>query len=105
VTLFLVYGGGGIALFVVGLHRLITVAHLIRKLIAANVMAGGVFLLLVATAVRDAEDAPDPVPHAMVLTGIVVAVGITALATTLIRRLHAQTGSTTFDQPEDEQSP
>jgi multicomponent Na+:H+ antiporter subunit C len=99
-TLFLVYGGTGVVLFAMGLHRLVTAAHLVRKLIATHVMAGGVFLLLVATAHRDATEAPDPVPHAMVLTGIVVAVGITAFASALIRRLHAATGSATLDETE-----
>lgn len=97
-TPFLLYGSAGVLLFVVGLHRLVTVRHLVRKVIAANVMAGGVFLLLIATAARDAVETPDPVPHAMVLTGIVVAVGITAFATALIRRLHAETNSTTLEE-------
>ena len=42
---------------------------------------------------------PDPVPQAMVLTGIVVAVAATALALALTRKLHALTGR--LDLPED----
>ena len=48
------------------------------------------FLVLVGLAQR--HDVPDPVPQAMVLTGIVVAVAATALALALTRRLHALTG-------------
>jgi multicomponent Na+:H+ antiporter subunit C len=53
-------------------------------------------------AYRNRAEAPDPVPHAMVLTGIVVAVSATAFALSLVRRLHARTGRVTLD---DESEP
>jgi multicomponent Na+:H+ antiporter subunit C len=80
-----------VALFCLGLHGVVTRTHLLRKVLALNVMGGGVFLLLVAVAARGGG-APDPVPHAMVLTGIVVAVSVTAFALALVRRIHAATG-------------
>ena len=49
----------------------------LRKMLAVNIMGVGVFMLLLSTANRG--DIIDPVPHAMVLTGIVVAVAGTAL--------------------------
>jgi multicomponent Na+:H+ antiporter subunit C len=58
--------------------------------VAINVMGAGVFLLLIAVAYRGPGLAPDPVPHALVVTGIVVAVSATALALGLARRLHAE---------------
>ena len=45
------------------------------------------FLLLIAVAYRGLDQAPDPLPHALVLTGIVVAFSATALALALGRRL------------------
>ena len=48
-------------------------------------MGSGAFLVFVGLAQRDG--AVDPVPQAMVLTGIVVAVAATALALALARRL------------------
>ena len=42
---------------------------------------------------------PDPVPQAMVLTGIVVAVAATALALALVRKLHALSGR--LELPDD----
>ena len=48
---------------------------------------------------RRGAAAPDPVPQAMVLTGIVVAVAATALALALTRKLHALTGR--LELPED----
>ena len=70
----------GIGLFCHGLHALIVHDHLLRKILAINVMGSGVFLVLVALARRGGDSPPDPVPHAMVITGIVVALSATALS-------------------------
>jgi len=43
----------------------------------------------------------DPLPHAMVLTGIVVAVSATALAFALLRRYYRETGSTQLKRTGD----
>jgi multicomponent Na+:H+ antiporter subunit C len=82
-----VFALAGAALFAVGLHGLTTRPHLLHKVLAFNVMGNGVFLLLVTLAPRTEEGSPDPVPQAMVLTGIVVAVSATALALALARRV------------------
>ena len=84
----------GVGLFTLGLYALIVHAHLLRKILAINVMGSGVFLVLVALGGRTAGASPDPVPHAMVITGIVVAVSATALALALMLRVQAQTGRT-----------
>jgi len=68
----LIYSFAGVTLFGIGMFGVIAVAHIIRKLIAVNIMGIGVFMLLLATARHPAVT--DPIPHAMVLTGIVVAV-------------------------------
>jgi multicomponent Na+:H+ antiporter subunit C len=94
---FLLYSVLGAALFCVGLHGLVTRPHLLRKLLALNVMGSAVFLFLVAVAYRNRDTAPDAVPHAMVLTGIVVAVSATAFALALLRRIHALTGRASLD--------
>ena len=83
----LLYGLGGIVLFVLGIWSFLVHESLLRKLIALNVMGGGVFHVLIAVAYRGLETPPDPIPHALVLTGIVVAVSATALALTLGVRL------------------
>jgi multicomponent Na+:H+ antiporter subunit C len=90
-TAFSIYALTAVALFSLGVYGAATRDHLLRKLLSLNVASGGVFLLLVAVAGRG-EGAPDPVPHAMVLTGIVVAVSVTAFALGLVRRIHAATG-------------
>ena len=88
------YALTGIGLFFLGLYSLIVQAHLIRKIIALNIMGSGVFLVLVGLGGRTSSAVPDPVPQAMVLTGIVVAIAATALALTLILRVQAETGRT-----------
>ena len=80
----------GILLFAVGVAGLILRRHLLRKILAFNIMGSGTFLLLVGLAQRDGTS--DPVPQAMVLTGIVVAIAATALALALARRLLNVTG-------------
>lgn len=88
----LLYALMGVALFSVGLYGLLVQAHLLRKVLALNFMGSGVFAVFVATAWRGPDLPADPVPHALVLTGIVVAVSATAFALALVRRIHGETG-------------
>lgn len=81
--LFYALVGGG--LFCIGLAGLILRPHLLVKIIAFNVLGSGAFLVLVGLGSRDGT--ADPVPQAMVLTGIVVAVAATALGLALARRM------------------
>lgn len=96
---FLFYALIGALLFCIGLAGLLIQRHLLRRVIAINVISVGVFLVFVALAKR-AGAVPDPVPLAMVLTGLVVSVSATALALVLIGRVHRLTGSAVL--PEDE---
>lgn len=77
----------GVFLFTLGLYGVFAGRTMLRRVIGFNILATGVFMLLIAGAYKGADVAPDPVPHAMVLTGIVVAVSTTALALTLIAML------------------
>lgn len=97
-TAFELYGLTGALLFAMAFLRLVTGRNLLRKLLALNIMSSSVFLILVATAQRDAAGQPDPVPHAMVLTGLVVAVSVTAFALALIRRIHRESGRAELDE-------
>jgi multicomponent Na+:H+ antiporter subunit C len=82
----------------IGLYGLIANAHPLRKILAFNVVGSGVFLLLGAIARRGAGAGlgGDPVPQALLITGIVVAFSATALAVAVLLRLHAETGSVTL---------
>ncbi|MFN2330146.1 MAG: cation:proton antiporter subunit C [Chromatocurvus sp.] len=94
-SLSLMYALAGVALCSVGLFGFFALAHLLRKLLAFNVMGSGVFLIMVGLAQRHGE--PDPVPQALVLTGIVVAIAATALAVVLIRRYYHLSGHDTLN--------
>ena len=49
-TAFTLYVLGGVGLFAMGLFSFLTVAHLLRKILALNVMGAGVFMVLIAIA-------------------------------------------------------
>ncbi|HEY4545356.1 MAG TPA: NADH-quinone oxidoreductase subunit K [Pedomonas sp.] len=95
----LIYAIAGALMVGIGLRALFLQAHLLTKIIAANVTASGTFLVLVGVAPFNGGAHPDPVPQAMVLTGIVISVSITAYALALLRRLYDVTGAT--DLPEE----
>lgn len=90
----------GVLLAVLGAVRLLVTEDLLRRVLALNVASAGVLLVLVALAASD--DPPDPVPHALVLTGIVVTVAVTALAVGLLRRVESGSSPRQGDEPADQ---
>ena len=92
------YGLCGAVLVGLGLFGLIVHPQLLRKILAFNLLGGGVFLLFGAVARRGAAAGfgGDPVPQALVITGIVVAFSATALAVALLLRLFQETGRATL---------
>lgn len=68
----------GAALWLIGLHGLLTLHQALRRIIAFNLMGSGVFLVMIALAAR--SQPTDPLLVALVVTGLVVAVSATALA-------------------------
>ncbi len=87
-------------LFSISLAGVFLCRHFFRKIIAVNLMGASVFLLLVSIGRRDHEAFADPVPHAMVITGLVVAVSASAFALALARRIHRETGRDNFSESE-----
>jgi multicomponent Na+:H+ antiporter subunit C len=87
------------ALFGLGVHGVLVAGHLLRKLLALNLLGASVFLLLVSVGSRGGG-ALDPVPQALVLTGIVVAVSATAFALALMLALYRRSGSAELDASE-----
>jgi multicomponent Na+:H+ antiporter subunit C len=87
------YGLCAAALIGLGLHGVIVHPQPLRKILAFNLLGAGTFLLFGVIARRGAAAGMggDPVPQAMVITGIVVAFSATALAVALLLRLFAAT--------------
>lgn len=96
---------GAFILFVIGLYTVLTHSNLLKRIIGVNIMETSIFLFFVSIGYIKGAQAPiidatlgdivyvNPLPSAMILTGIVVAVSITAYALSLIIRIHESYGS------------
>lgn len=87
-------------IFGIGAYGLMIAEHTLRKLFALNLMSSATFLLLIALGGK-VDGAPDPVAQALVLTGIVVSVSITAFGLALMVRLYQETGDTGVSRSTD----
>lgn len=98
-----------VVLFGVGLYMLVAQSNLLKKLLGLNVMETAVFAFIVTSGMVEGGNPPilapgsappfvSPIPHAMVLTGIVVAVSITAVALMLIVVVHDHYGTIDIDE-------
>ena len=92
------YGLCSAGLVGLGLFGLIVHPEPLRKILAFNLIGGGVFLLFGVVARRGgaAGLGGDPVPQALVITGLVVAFAATALAVALLLRLFQEAGQATL---------
>ena len=97
------YEAVAVILFTIGLLTLLIQRNLIKKIIGLNIMDTSVFLFLAAKGyiagraspiirdgVTDASKYINPVPNGLVLTGIVVAVSVTAFSLALTLRWYQQ---------------
>lgn len=98
-----------IVVFIIGMHTMLTHANLIKKVIAMNMMDAAVFLLFVAIGYVRGGRAPivqpgsealyvNPLPGALILTGIVVAISVTAYALSLIIKIYRYYGTVDYDE-------
>ena len=83
------YGFCAAALIGLGVYGVIAQADLLRRIVALNILGGGVFLLfgVIARHAGGGVLLADAVPQALIITGIVVAFSATALAVMLLARL------------------
>lgn len=94
-------------LFIIGFHTLLTHNNLIKKIMGMNIMDVAIFLFFVSIGFVKGGHAPifeagtavsenvyvNPLPSALILTGIVVAVSITAFALALITKVYQHYGT------------
>ncbi|SEG29874.1 NADH-quinone oxidoreductase subunit K [Bosea lathyri] len=101
------FGLCGAALVGIGLFTVIVHPGLLRRIVGFNILGAGIFLIFGAVARRGAGAGfeGDPVPQAMVITGIVVAFSATALAVAMLQRLFDLTGRATLEPPAPEGRP
>ena len=91
------------AIFLVGLWGVISVANLIKKVVALSIMNSAIILFFVyfgslsgntAPILTEIEGTPvDPLPQALMLTAIVVGICVVALALVLVYRLYQRYGT------------
>ena len=100
------------ALFLLGLHGLLWRPNLLRKLMALNVLQASVVLFYILLAAKRGASPPvlagsglaeaaayiNPLPHALMLTAIVVGAATTGVGLALIIRIHRLFG--TLQEPE-----
>lgn len=98
-----------VIVFCTGLYILLVRQNLLKKLIGLNIMETAVFAFIVTIGMVDDGDPPllaeglgptfaSPLPHALVLTGIVVALSMTSLALALIARIQREHGTIELDE-------
>jgi multicomponent Na+:H+ antiporter subunit C len=103
VTTATLYGLCSAVLIGAGLYGALVQPQPLRKILALNLLGSGTFLLFGVISRRGAAAGlgGDPVPQAMVITGIVVAFSATALAVALLLVLARVTGRTTLEPPDE----
>jgi len=89
-----------IALLLIGLYAMISKKNLIKKIMGLNIFSTSVLLFLIAMGYRKGGAPPieaegvgffvNPLPHALVLTGIVVALALTSFALVLIINIYKE---------------
>ena len=91
-----------------GVYGVLASNHLLRKLMAMNIMQVGVIVFFIALAAKSGATAPvvvdvdqsiqasgyvNPLPHALILTAIVVSVSTTGVALALLIRIQRRYGT------------
>jgi multisubunit Na+/H+ antiporter MnhC subunit len=101
---------GSMALFFVGIFGLITQKHLIKIFISIAIMETSLFLFfigltfkndfvapIVESGVANVSNMNDPIPHAMILTAIVIGMAVLALGVSFAIEYYKLTGKTDID--------
>lgn len=102
---------GAVILFGIGFMILLLNNNLIKKIIGMNVMDTSIFLLFISIGYIDGTEAPiivgakfneigyiNPIPTGLMLTGIVVAVSVTAFMLALTIKLYEKYGTIELDE-------
>lgn len=98
-------------LLLIGLYGMLAQQNLVKKLMAMNILQVAVIMFFIALAQKTGGTAPieihglhgidkyiNPLPHALMLTAIVVGVSTTGVALALLIRIHRHYG--TMEEPE-----
>jgi multisubunit Na+/H+ antiporter MnhC subunit len=102
---------GSMSLFFIGLFGLLTRKHIIKIFISIAIIEGSLFLFFIGLNYHNGMFAPivdaskttlsnmnDPVPHAMILTAIVIGMAVLALGVSFAIEYYKLTGVTNIDK-------
>lgn len=102
---------GSMTLFCVGLFGLLTQKHIIKTFLSIAIMETSIFLLFIGLTFKIDFIAPildtthvnvsnmnDPIPHAMILTAIVIGMAVLALGLSFAIEYFKLTGKTDIDE-------
>ncbi|MFT5659750.1 MAG: multicomponent Na+:H+ antiporter subunit C [Sulfurimonas sp.] len=102
---------GSMTLFAIGLFGLLTQKHFIKIFISIALMENALFIFFIGTMYRVNFVAPildathtkvtqmnDPVPHAMILTAIVIGMAVTALGVSMAIEYYKLTANSEIDK-------
>lgn len=102
---------GSMTLFFVGLFGLLSQKHFIKIFISIAIMESAVFLFFIGTVFTQGLSAPimsdgftdisqmqDPLPHAMILTAIVIGMAVLALGVSMAIEYYKLTKNTNIDE-------
>ena len=102
---------GSMSLFFIGLFGLLTKKHIIKIFLSISIMEMSLFLLFIGLSFKKEFTAPiiadkfttfadmnDPIPHAMILTAIVIAMAVVALGVSFAIEYYKLTGVTDIDK-------
>ncbi len=84
------------ALVGLGIYGLLAARHLLRRVLAFNLVGSGLFLWFGAAGARGGVGV-DPIPQALIITGIVVALAASALGVALVAA-HARLSGPTLPE-------
>ncbi|OGB88632.1 MAG: hypothetical protein A3G35_03610 [candidate division NC10 bacterium RIFCSPLOWO2_12_FULL_66_18] len=96
-----------IILMMIGFYGIVAKDNLIKKIIGLNIFQTAIFLYFISLGAVKAGTAPivdaeiirkgyvyaNPLPHVLILTAIVVSVATTAVALSLVIRMHQEYGT------------
>jgi len=98
---------GSMILFFIGLFGLLTQRHILKIFISVSIMEIAIFLFFIGNTFNKAFTAPilgdghtefiamnDPIPHAMILTAIVIGMAVFALGVSFAIEYYKLTGRT-----------
>ena len=101
-----------LALMLVGIYGLLSQRNVIKMIVSLNIFEIGINIFIISVGYVKGGLAPiltknitsssnifvDPLPHALVLTAIVIGVGVTALALALAKKMHNKYGTYELDE-------